>query len=100
MAGPDRERPELVEREAAHREVAGHVVDPVQFGVLVGVGGFLPGTRALEADVVLAQDQAQPLPADDDPPIGVTGEVGDQFAHAPVRQRDAQRARSGGGRRG
>ena len=95
MAGPDRERPELVEREAAHREVAGHVVDPVQFGVLVGVGGFLPGTRALEADVVFAQDLTQPLTTDLDPPVAVVGEVGDQFAHAPVRERDAQRARVG-----
>ena len=99
VTGPDRERPELVEREAAHREVTGHVVDPVEFGVLVGVGGFLPGPRALEADVVLAQDLAQPLTTELDPPVAVVGEVGDQLAHAPVRERAARGFGSGGGRR-
>jgi hypothetical protein len=41
--------------------MGGDVLDPVQLGFLVRVGGFLPGPRALEADVVLAQDLAQPL---------------------------------------
>ena len=31
VVGPDRQRPELVEREAAIRVLAGHLLDPVQF---------------------------------------------------------------------
>jgi hypothetical protein len=84
--------------------VAAHVLDAVELGVLVRIGGFLPGARALEADVVLAQDLAQPLAADDDPPVmtpssEIGGEVGGEFAQAPVRERAAQLRRAGVGRR-
>src|SRR5262249_25501857 len=34
-------RPELVEREAPDREMAGHVLNPVELGVPVRVGGLL-----------------------------------------------------------
>ena len=37
VAGADRQRPELVEREAPHREMAAHVLDPVELGFLVRV---------------------------------------------------------------
>jgi hypothetical protein len=68
VARPDGQRPELVKAEAAIREMAGHVLDPVQLGVLVRVGGFLPGPGALEADPTLIQNPPQPLPADPDRP--------------------------------
>jgi hypothetical protein len=38
----------LVEREAVHREVAGHVLDAVELRVLIGVGGVLPRAGPLE----------------------------------------------------
>jgi hypothetical protein len=41
--GPDGRRPELVEGEAAIRVMAGYVLDPIQVGVPVRVGGLLPG---------------------------------------------------------
>ena len=49
---------------------------------------------------MLAQDQAQPLAPDPDlPVVTVSAQVGGEFPHTPVRERDAQRARSSGGRR-
>jgi len=43
VAGPDRQRPELVEGEATVRVGAGHVLDPVQLGVPVRIGGSFQG---------------------------------------------------------
>ena len=40
------------------------MLDPVQLGVPVRVGGLLPGPGALEGDAAFVQDLAQPLPAD------------------------------------
>ena len=49
---------------------------------------------------MLTQDQAQPLAPDPDPPVVTIGaQVGGEFPHAPVRERDAQGAGTGGGRR-
>src|ERR1035441_8758298 len=55
-AGPDRQRPELVKREAAGREMGVHILDPVQLGITVRVGGLLPGPGALEGDTAGVQD--------------------------------------------
>ncbi len=103
VAGADREWSELVEREAPHRVVAAHVLDPVELGFLVRVGGVLPGPGPLEADLVLAQDLSQPFAPDHYPPlaraVGVAAQMGGEFAHAPVCERDTERAGSGGGRR-
>src|SRR4051794_9553998 len=50
--------------------------------------------------MVLAQDQAQPFAPDNDAPVVAIGaQIGGEFPHAPVRERDAQSAGSGGGRR-
>ncbi len=62
MHGPDRQRAELVKREAPAGEMGGHVLDPVQLGVPVRVGGLLPGPGPLEADPLFVQDLPQPLP--------------------------------------
>jgi hypothetical protein len=70
---PDRQRPELVEGEAPVSEIAGHVLDPVQLGVPVRVGGLLPGPGALEADAAGVQDLPQPLPAYPHRPLAVAG---------------------------
>jgi len=43
MAGPDRQRPELVEGEAPVRESAGDFLDPVELAVLVRVARLFPG---------------------------------------------------------
>jgi hypothetical protein len=51
----DRQRPELVEREAAVQVFAGHFFDPVQLRLLVGVGGLLPGAGTLKRDLVTVQ---------------------------------------------
>jgi hypothetical protein len=61
VAGPDGQRPELVKGEAAVRVMAGHVLDPVQLGVPVRIGRFLPGPRPLERDATLMQDGALPV---------------------------------------
>jgi hypothetical protein len=58
---PDGQRPELVKGEAPVRVMAGHVLDPVQLGVLVRIGGLLPGPRPLEADPAGVEDLPQPL---------------------------------------
>ena len=68
MAGADRQRPELVERETPVEEPGGDLFDAVQFGLVVGVGGFLPGPGALEGDVMGGQDLPQPFPLDLDLP--------------------------------
>jgi hypothetical protein len=54
--GPDAERAELVEREHAVREVLQYVLDPVELGVALGVGGFLPGLGALEGDAAAGEE--------------------------------------------
>jgi len=69
VAGPDGQRPELVEGEASVWIMAGHVLDPVQLGVLVRVGGFLPGPDPLEGDAAGVQDLPQPLPPDPHRPV-------------------------------
>src|SRR5260370_1114047 len=61
VAWADRKRPELVEGETAVRESAGHLLDPIQLGVLVRIFGLLPSPRALEGDSVRAQDLPQPF---------------------------------------
>jgi hypothetical protein len=104
VAGPDRQRPELVEREAPVRGAAGHLLDAVELGVLVRVGRLLPGPRALQADTGIVQDLAQPFSADHDPPVrtvkvGSAGEVGGELAQAPPSERVAQLGWAGGGRR-
>src|SRR4051794_6788769 len=46
---------------------AGHLLDhtsAIELGVLVRVGGFLPGAGALEADVMRAQDHPQAFASD------------------------------------
>ena len=53
--------------------VTGHVLDPVQFGVPVRVGGFLPGPGPLEGDAALMQDLPQPLPPDGHRPARTAG---------------------------
>lgn len=80
----DRQRAELVEREATLQELGGHLLDPVGFGVDVRVLRFFPGAGPLLADVVTAQDLPQPFPADDDLPVGVGGEVVGELAQAPA----------------
>src|SRR5580704_9778472 len=48
VAGPDRQRPGLAGGQATVRAGAGHVLDPVQLGVPVRIGGLLPGPGPLE----------------------------------------------------
>jgi hypothetical protein len=64
VAGAERQRAELVEGEAPVREVAGHVLDAVESGVLVGINGLFPGAGALEGDPLLVQDLTERFPAD------------------------------------
>jgi hypothetical protein len=90
VVGPDRQRPELVEREAAIRVLAGHLLDPVQLFVTLGVAGLLPGPGALKRDLVGAQQLPQPLPPGLDHPDGVAGQVAGQLAGAPVGERAPQ----------
>ena len=68
VAGPDRQRPELVAGEAAVRVMAGPVLDPGQLGVPVRIAGLFPGPGPLEADAAGVQDLPQPLPANPDRP--------------------------------
>ncbi|GGR64898.1 hypothetical protein GCM10010251_96770 [Streptomyces aurantiogriseus] len=53
--GADAERAELVERKHPVREVLQHVLHPVELGVALGVGGFLPGLGALEGDTAAGE---------------------------------------------
>src|SRR5205807_6560146 len=46
VARPDRERPELVERETPVSEPGGDQFDPVQLGLQIRVVGVLPGAGA------------------------------------------------------
>ena len=56
--GADAERAELVEREDPVRETVQHLLDPVQFGVTLGVRGFLPRLGALEGDAAAGEQAA------------------------------------------
>jgi hypothetical protein len=58
------ERAELVERECPVGEAVQDVLDPVESGVVVGVGGLLPGLGALEGDAASGEQAAQGLAAD------------------------------------
>ena len=49
--------------------LAGHVLDPVQLGVPVRIGGLLPGPGPLEGDAAGMQDLPQPLPPDSHRPV-------------------------------
>src|SRR5260370_20121279 len=73
VARADGQRPELAGGEARVRIGAGHVLDPVQFGVPVRVGGLLPGPGPLEGDAALMQDLPQPLPPDGHRPARTAG---------------------------
>lgn len=75
VAGADRQGPELIEGEVPVQGMPGHVPDGVEFGVLVGVLGLLPGASALEGDPVFAQDLIQPFTADLDRSDPVAGQV-------------------------
>src|SRR4051812_10818934 len=81
--------PNWVEGETAVRELRGDLLDAVEFGVLVRVGGLLPGAGALERDVVAAQQLPQPFPAHPYSPDSVGGQVVGQLADAPVGERPA-----------
>ncbi len=98
LEGPDRQRPELIEGEAPVREAAGHLLDPVQLGVEVRIGGGLPGASALEGHAVLVQQPAQVLAPDDDRPLAVADQVLGELAHAPVCKRTPQPSRGRFGR--
>jgi hypothetical protein len=105
---PDRQRPELVERETPVREPSGDQFDAVQLGLKIRVVGLLPGAGALEADTAGVQDLPQPFPPDAHPArrcppwvgAGVpTGQVCGQLAQTPVGERQPQLSRASGGRR-
>src|SRR4249919_110343 len=66
------------------------MLDAVQLGVAVRVGGLLPRPGALERDTPLVQELPQPLPPDLHPPGGTVSQVGGELAHAPVRKGLAQ----------
>lgn len=56
--GPNSQRSELVEGKDPVREVLQDVLDPVEFGVTLRVGGPLPGLGALEGDTAAAEQAA------------------------------------------
>lgn len=60
----DPERPELVEGEGPLGPLGQRVLDPVQLGVEVRVGGLLPRLGPLESDPATGQQGAQRLAAD------------------------------------
>jgi hypothetical protein len=63
VAGSDRQRPELVKGKRPAGVVAGDVLDPVQLGVPVRIGGFLSGPGPLETEAPGVQDLPQPFAA-------------------------------------
>ena len=95
MVRPDRQRPELVEREAPVREGGGDRLDAVQLGLPLRVGGLLPRAGPLEGHLVPAQDLPQPLPPDGDHPHRVGGQVVGQLADTPAGEGHTQLLRSG-----
>ncbi len=72
------------------------MLDLVQLGVPVRVGGLLPGPGPLEGDLPGVQDLPQPFASDPDPP---RGQVRCQLAQAPVGERQVQFLWACGGRR-
>ena len=94
----DTQRPELVKGERAIRELLDHVLDAVEFGVPVGVGGFLPGLGALECDAAAGEQAAQGFPADPDRAAGDGAQVGGEFADRPAGEGLAEPDRASGGR--
>jgi hypothetical protein len=99
MAPPNRQRAKLVEGETPIRELRGHFFDAIQLGLFVRIGGVFPGAGPLERDPHTAQDLPQPLPADLHPAGRITGQIVGELANTPVRERAAQLARTGLGRR-
>jgi hypothetical protein len=95
----DAQRPELVEGEGAIRKVLEHVVDAVELGVPIGVGGLFPGRGALEGDAAGCEQAAQGFPADPDRPTGRAGQEGSEFADRPAGERLVEFRRAGSGRR-
>jgi hypothetical protein len=75
-----------------------HMLDPVQLGVPVRVGGFLPRPGALEANAPRVQDLPQPFTANAHRPGGAARQVGGELAQAPAGERQAQLLGPGGGR--
>ena len=92
--GPDRQRPELVEREAPQRMLVKDLLDAAELGAAVGVVGLLPGLGPLKGDVVGVQYLAQPLRADPNDAPGIVSEIRRQLAQAPPRERQTQRLRA------
>jgi hypothetical protein len=69
------------------------VLDPVELGVVVGVGGLLPGAGALKGDTAPGQQSAQGLASQIDGPARDGGQVGGEFAQGPVGEGLAQAGR-------
>lgn len=84
-SGPNWSKAKAPLGEAAH-----DLLYPIQFRIRVGVGALLPGTGALEGDVVGAEQLPYSFPADHDGPVGVGVEVVGQLAQAPVGEGPAQ----------
>lgn len=82
--GADAERSELVERERSDGEALQDVLDAVEFGVALGVGGFLPGLGAVEGDASLGEQAAQGLAAQADHSAVNAAQVGGEFADRPA----------------
>src|SRR5699024_8050105 len=97
--GADTQRSELVEGEGPVGKVGGDVLDPLQLGVAVGVGGLLPGLGVLEGDVVAGQQGTQGLAADSDAVAAGGAQVCGEFADGPAGEGSAELGRAGGGRR-
>jgi hypothetical protein len=96
----DGQRPELVERERPVRELGHDLLDPAELHGFVGVVGLLPRLRALEGDVVPAQQLPESFPTDlDAARAGVVGEVVGEFPQAPPGERLVEGFGSGAGRR-
>jgi hypothetical protein len=75
------------------------VLDAVEFGVVLGVGGLLPRLGALEGDAASGEQAAQGLAADADLPIRDGVQVAGEFADRPAGEGLAQTGRSRLGRR-
>jgi hypothetical protein len=97
--GADPEWPELVEGEGAIGELFQHFLDPVEFAVSLGIGGFLPGLGSLECDPAAAEQAAQRFPPDPDRLPGGGLQIASEFADRPASERLAEFRRAGSGRR-
>lgn len=78
--GTDAQRAELVKSEYAVGEVLQEVLDPVEPGVALGIGGLLPGLGPLEGHAAAGEQAPQGLAADPDHPAVDFAQVGDEFA--------------------